>query len=82
MLFKYTPKEKRKVGQKALTPIREIVNSLVMSYTFPLRQIDQFMPKENLVIRTSLGNKRVVLRGNISNSPTEASSSSNLPTRG
>jgi len=34
------------------------------------------MPKENLIIRTSLGNKRVVLRGNSSNSLTEASSSS------
>jgi len=34
------------------------------------------MPKENLVIRTSRGNIRVVLRGNSLNSPIEASSSS------
>jgi len=40
------------------------------------------MPKENLVIRTSLGNKRVVLRGNPSNSPIEASSSNRPPPRG
>ena len=33
------------------------------------------MPKEKLVIRTSLGNKRVVLRENTSNYPIEASSS-------
>jgi len=26
MLFKYTPKDKRNAGQKALTPVREIVN--------------------------------------------------------
>jgi len=73
-LLKYTPKEKRKVGQKALTPIKEIVNSLVTSYTFPLQRIDQSMPIENLVIRTSVGNKRVVLRGNSSNPLMEAPS--------
>jgi len=32
-----------------------------------------------LVIRTSLGNKRVVLKGNSSNSPTQVSSSSGPP---
>jgi len=39
------------------------------------------VPIENLVIRTSLGNKRVVLRGNSSNSLTEASSSRGPPPR-
>jgi len=39
------------------------------------------MPKEKLVIRTSLGNKRVVLRENTSNYPVEASSS-NVPPPG
>jgi len=41
VLFKCTPKDKRKVGKRALTPVRKIVNSLVASYTFPLRRIDQ-----------------------------------------
>ena len=36
VLFKYTPKGKRKVSQKALTSVREIVNSLVTGYTIPL----------------------------------------------
>jgi len=40
------------------------------------------MPKVDLVIRTSLGNKRVVLRGNSSNPPTEQSSLNSLPQRG
>ena len=82
VLFKYTPKDKRKVGQKALTTVREIVNSLVTSYTFPLRSIDQSMPIENLVIRTSLGNKRVVLKGSSSNPLTEASTSGTPPSGG
>jgi len=82
VLFKYTPKDKRKDDQKALTPVREIVNSLVTSYTFPLRRIDQSVPKENLVIRTSLNNKRVVLRESLSNPLTGASSSSGSPPGG
>ena len=36
VLFKYTPRDKRKVGRKALTPVREITDSLVTSYTFRL----------------------------------------------
>ena len=40
VLFKYTPKDQRKGGQKALMPVKEIVNSLIMSYTFPLQRID------------------------------------------
>jgi len=40
------------------------------------------MPKENLVIRASLSNKRVVLKGSSSNSLTEASSSGAPPPRG
>jgi len=36
VLFKYTPKDKRKANQEALIPVKEIVNTLVMSYTFPL----------------------------------------------
>jgi len=56
--------------------VREIVNSLVTSYAFPLRRIDQSVPKENPVIRTSLGDKRVVLRENLSNPLTGASTSS------
>jgi len=40
------------------------------------------MPKENLVIRTSLGNKRVVVRGSSSASWTDAAFSSTLPPRG
>jgi len=82
VLFKYTPKDKRKVGQKALTPVRKIMNSLVTSYTFPLRRIDQSMPKENLVIRTSLGNKRVVLRGSSLNPMIGASTSGTPPSGG
>jgi len=82
VLFKYTPKDKRKADQKALTPVKEIVNTLVTSYTFPLRRIDQLMPKENLVMRTSLGNKRVVLRGSFSASSTDAPFSSSLPLGG
>ena len=82
MLFKYTPKDKRKDDQKALPPVREIVNSLVTSYAFSLRRIDQSVPKENLVIRTSLRNKRVVLRENLSNPLTGASSSSGSPPGG
>jgi len=39
------------------------------------------MPKENLIIRTSLSNKRVVLRGNSSNFMTEVSFSSSPPPR-
>jgi len=46
VLFKYTPKNKRKVSQKALTPVRDIVNSLATSYTFTLRRIDQSEPKK------------------------------------
>jgi len=40
------------------------------------------MPKENLVIRTSLGNKRVVLRGSSSASSTDATFSNTLPLGG
>ena len=36
LLFKYTPKDKRKANQKALIPVKQIVNTLVTSYTFPL----------------------------------------------
>jgi len=82
VLLKYTPKDKRKANQKALIPVKKIVNTLVKSYTFRLRRIDQSMPKENLVIRTSLGNKRVVLRGSSSASLIEAPFSSTLPPRG
>ena len=39
VLFKYTSKEKRNASQKALTPVKEIMNSFVTSYTFLLRQI-------------------------------------------
>jgi len=81
VLFKYMPKEKRNDGQKALTPVRKIVNSLITSYTFSLGRIDQSVPTENLVIRTSLSNKRVVLRGNSSNSPIKASSLDGPPLR-
>jgi len=35
VLFKYTPEDKRKASQKALIPVKEIVNTLVISYTFP-----------------------------------------------
>ena len=82
VLFKYAPKDKRLDVQKALTPVREIVNSLVTSYTFPLRRIHQSVCKENLAIKTSLGNKRVVLRENLSNPLTGASSSSGSPLGG
>jgi len=82
VLLKYTPKDRRKDGQKALPPVREIVNSLVTSYAFSLRRIDQSVPKENLVIRTSLRNKRVLLRENPSNPLTGASSSSGSPLGG
>jgi len=78
-LFKYTHKDKRKVGQNALTPVREIANSLTTSYTFPLQRVNQSMPKENLVIRTSLCNKRLVLRGSSSNPLIEASTSGAPP---
>ena len=78
VLFKYTPKVKRKPNQKALIPVKEIVNTLVTSYTFPLRRID---PKENLVIRTSLENKRVVLRGSSSASSTDVPFSSTTSRR-
>jgi len=40
------------------------------------------VPKENLIIRTSLSNKIVVLRGNSSNSPIEASSLTGPPIKG
>jgi len=40
VLFKYTPADKRKANQKALIPVKEIVNTLVTSYTFPLQRID------------------------------------------
>jgi len=82
VLFKYAPKDKRKDGQKVLTPVRKIVNSLITSYTFPLRRIDQSVPKENLVIRTSLGNKRVVFMENLSSPLTGASSSNGSPPGG
>jgi len=82
VVFKYTPKDKRRDNQKALIPVKEIVNTLLTSYTFPLRGIDQSMPKENLVIRTSLGNKRVVLRGSSLTSSTDAPFSSTLPSGG
>jgi len=36
VLFKYTPKDKRKANQKALIPVKKIVKTLVTSYTFPL----------------------------------------------
>jgi len=65
-----------------LIPVKEIVNTPVTSYTFSLRRIDQSMPKENLVIRTSLGNKRVVLRGSSLTSSTDTPFSSTLPPRG
>jgi len=81
-LFKYAPKDKRKDGQEVLTPVREIMNSLVTSYTFPLRRINQSVPKENLVISTSLGNNRVVLRENLSNPLTGASSLRSSPLEG
>jgi len=81
VLSKYTPKDKRQVGQKALTLVGEIVNSLIASYTFPLRRIGQSMSKENLVIRTSLSNKRVVLRGSSSN-PLIGASTSGAPSSG
>jgi len=82
VLFKYTPKDKRKANQKELIPVKEIMNTLVVSYTFPLRRIDQSMPKENLAIGTSLGNKRVVLRGSSSASSMDAPFSSTLPPGG
>ena len=80
--LKYTPKDKRKVGQKALTPVRKIVNSLIASYTFPLRRIDQSIPKQNLIIRTSVSNKRVVLRGSSSKSPNRSVTSDAPPSGG
>jgi len=40
------------------------------------------MPKENMIMRTSLSNKRAMLRGYSSNPPIEASSSSNPHPRG
>jgi len=82
VLFKYTPKDKRKADQKALIPVKEIVNTLIKSYAFPLQRIDQPMPKENLVIRTSFSKKRVVLRGGSSTSSTNATSSSTRPPGG
>jgi len=82
VLFKYTPKEKREANQKALIPVKELVNILVTSYTFSIRRIDQSMPKENLVIRTSLRNKRMVLRGSSSTSSTDTPFSSTLPPGG
>jgi len=39
VLFKYTPKDKRKANQKALIPVKEIVNTLVTSYTFPFEEL-------------------------------------------
>ena len=82
MLFKYTPKDKRKVSQKALTPVREVVHFFIASYTFPLSRTDKSVPKENLVIRTSLGNKRVVLRGSSLNPMIGASTSGTPPSGG
>ena len=40
VLLKYKPKDKRKANQKALILVKEIVNTLVTSYTFPLQRID------------------------------------------
>jgi len=62
--------------------VREIVNSVVTSYTFPIWRVDQLAPKENLIIRTLLGNKRVVLRENPLKPPTWASSWSGPPPGG
>jgi len=39
--FKYTPKDKRNANQNTLIPVKEIVNTLLTSYTFLLRRIDQ-----------------------------------------
>jgi len=46
VLFKYTPKEKRKANQKALMPVKEIVNTLVTSYTFPSEEWTGQCPKK------------------------------------
>jgi len=81
VLFNYTSKDKRKAGQKVLKPIKEIVSPLVTSFTFPLQRIDKSMPKENLITRTSLSNKRMVLKGSSSNPLTKVSTLGAPPSR-
>ena len=80
VLFKYTPKDKRQPGQKPLSATEKAMNSLMTSYTCPLRKIDQSVPKKKLVIHKHFGEKRnedtrVVFKGESSKLPDEQVSS-------
>jgi len=46
VLFKYTPKDKRKPNQKALIPVKEIVNTFAQVTLFPSEELtSQYLKK-------------------------------------
>jgi len=65
MTFKYVPKSQRAPGQKALASVKNVVETLMTSFTFPLRKLDQTFPVGKMQISITFGecgssNKRVV----------------------
>ena len=55
-VFRYVKKDQREPGQKAITPIKDIMETLMTSYARPLRKINQSIPKSGIVISTTLDN--------------------------
>ncbi|KAL6125032.1 hypothetical protein ACLB2K_077540 [Fragaria x ananassa] len=54
MVFRYVKRDQREPGQKAITPIKDTMETLMTSYARPLRKIDQSIPKSGIVISTTL----------------------------
>ena len=53
VIFKNVMKDQQAPEQKTSTSVKDTVNSLMTSYTLPLRKIDQSVPKYNLLITTT-----------------------------
>jgi len=52
-LFKFIPKSERQAGQKPIMLIDKTMNSLMTSYTRPLRKIDQSQPEDRIMIHAT-----------------------------
>ncbi|XP_024027182.1 uncharacterized protein LOC112093283 [Morus notabilis] len=55
MTFKYVPKNQRAPGQKALTSVKSVVETLMTSFTFPLWKLDQTFPVGKMHISITFG---------------------------
>nr|XP_011465143.1 PREDICTED: uncharacterized protein LOC101299390 [Fragaria vesca subsp. vesca] len=74
VIFKYLKEDQREPGQKALTTVKDTMETLMTSYTKPLRKVDQSIPEGNMVISTVLEknerqNHRFVSFRNMSSAP-------------